>query len=131
MFFKVSTIPDTPLTINKFFSIQCLQHFRSGFVFSSSLSEFQLLYGCCHFRQDENFIFTKSCCIACFSGCCSSEFNESSKYFLRRKKISFSSRRLFHLNPSWRLCAKTFSLKRRMICQNTYLSKAVKMFTDN
>ena len=52
------------------FSIQCLQHFKSNFVITSSLSEAQSSYGCCHFCLCKDFLFPKINAIACVRGCC-------------------------------------------------------------
>ena len=51
-------------------SVQCLQHFRLDFVFTSSLCRFQSSYGCYNFCQCEGFILPKINCIACVGGCC-------------------------------------------------------------
>ena len=95
------------------FSVQCLRHFRSDFVFISSLSGFPSSYGCCHFCQYEDFLSPKINLIACVSG-----FKVSSKYYLHRERISFSSTRMFPV----KFLIDLFSRKRRMVCQNTLFS---------
>ena len=48
-FYKFSRHQTHPRQPTYSFFVQCLQHFWSNFVFTSSLSGFQSSYGCCHF----------------------------------------------------------------------------------
>ena len=82
------------------FFVQCLQHFWSDFVFTSSLSGSQSSYGCRHFCQCKKFLFPKINCIASVSGCCClTGFNKSSKYSLHHKGFHSHLQRCSQLYP--------------------------------
>ena len=54
-FSKISRHLTYPCQPTHFFSVQCLQHFKSDFVFTRSFSGFQFSYSYCNFCQREDF----------------------------------------------------------------------------
>ena len=101
--------PDTPLSTN-YSSIQCLQHFRSDFIFSSSLFRFQSLYGCCYFCHCEHFLFPNSIKLHMYLWVLLllSSTNLQS-IFSNMKGFPSHCRGCFQLNPLWKLWYLNFS----------------------
>ena len=85
-------IPSCQLT---YFSVQCLRYFKSNFVFTSNLCEFQSSNGCCHFCRCNTSSFPKSIVSHVSVGVALIGFNKSSKCSLHRQRISFSFLRMF------------------------------------
>ena len=68
-FFKFSRLLTHSRQLTHSFFVQCLQHFKSDFVLTSSVSGIQSSYGCCHFCKCEDLLFLKINRIACVNGC--------------------------------------------------------------
>ena len=105
------------------FSIQCLQHFSSDFVFTNNIFGIQYSYSCCHFCECAGFVFPILYRVTCIRYCCPTRFNKSSKYSFYRERIFFSFPRMFPVESSMEVVVlELFPGKRQMVCQNTFLA---------
>ena len=79
-----------------FFFVQCLQHFRSDFVFNSSFSGFQSSYTIAATSVNVKTCSLPKSIVSHESvGNVLTGFNKSSKHSLQRERISFSSRKMY------------------------------------
>ena len=102
------------------FSVRCLQHFKSDFIFTSSLSGLQSSYCCCHFCQCDDFLFPKINCLTCAVVVTIIGFNRPSEHSLHRERISFVSLRMFPVESLMEVVVlDLFPRRRQMVSQNT------------
>ena len=127
VFFQVSTQLDTPLSTNVVLLHSMPYHFKSHFVFTSSLFGFHFYVAAATFVNVKTSL-PKSIIPHVSVGVAPTEFNKSSKYLLQRKRISFSFLMMLPVESLMEVVVlELFPRKRGMVCRNSLLANGLNL----